>query len=349
MNKENFYFAAANGYNGFKSYFDTVFRSEDYERIYVLKGGPGTGKSSFMKSVLTELKKSGCECESIYCSSDPSSLDGIICENEDKKIAILDGTAPHERDAVIPGAIDEIINLGDSWDEKWLIAEREKILLLNQEKKKAYKTAYSYLKIAGTTQKEKDSLYFAVRNNKKLILDQKFLAETACESKHSKVSTRLISSFGKLGKYRFNTIDENADKLYSIIGEEHFSYVLMNEILNATKNSGEKIIHCPSPFDEKKTEAIYLPESGIAYIVGGNGEKIMAEEYFLKNDDKETEYIRKISEISNAALNEAERWFMIASDFHFRLEDIYSRAMNFESNDEILKNKLSQLKECLGL
>ena len=36
------YFGAANSYNGFISYFDKIFDSKEYDKIYVLKGGPGT-------------------------------------------------------------------------------------------------------------------------------------------------------------------------------------------------------------------------------------------------------------------------------------------------------------------
>ena len=45
------FFAAANSFNGFVSYFDCIFDSKDFSKIYVLKGGPGTGKSSLMRSV----------------------------------------------------------------------------------------------------------------------------------------------------------------------------------------------------------------------------------------------------------------------------------------------------------
>ena len=152
MNKpSNKYFAAANSYNGFVSYFAKIFCSKDFDRIYVLKGGPGTGKSSFMKKIKEELSHPECGIDEIYCSSDPNSLDGIIIKHKERKTAILDGTAPHERDAVIPGAVDEIINLGEGWKKEFLIAQRDKILEIGQEKSNAYSVAYSYLKIAGAT------------------------------------------------------------------------------------------------------------------------------------------------------------------------------------------------------
>ena len=46
------FFASANGYTGFRSYFDEIFDSRDYTAIYVLKGGPGTGKSTLLKVLI---------------------------------------------------------------------------------------------------------------------------------------------------------------------------------------------------------------------------------------------------------------------------------------------------------
>ena len=75
-----------------------------------------------------------CKVQEIFCSSDPHSLDGVIAEKNDRRIAMVDGTAPHERDAVIPGAIDEIINLGDFWERRWLVGQKENIKRLAKEK-----------------------------------------------------------------------------------------------------------------------------------------------------------------------------------------------------------------------
>ncbi len=345
MNNEKYFFAAANGYSGFISYFDKVFVPSEFEKIYILKGGPGTGKSSLMKTVKVELENYGCDSESIYCSSDPKSLDGIICEKSGKKIAILDGTAPHERDASIPGAIEEIVNLGESWDSRFLTAEREGILNLNKEKKKAYKTAYSYLKICGDAANEKQMLFAPKRNCKKLKLEVNYKAE----SKNPTNSTRLISSFGKYGKYRLNTFEEISENSFSIIGEEECCYKLMEEIYEAVKKRGFGIIHSPSPLDAKKTEAIYIPESKTSYTINGGGKKITADKYFIDCDKADRERIRVLSELYTSSLSEAERWFNIASDFHFRLEDIYTRCMNFENNNRIIRDLLPTLRNCLDL
>ena len=85
------FFAAANGYSGFRSYFDKIFDPSEYTSLYILKGGPGTGKSSFMKRLLAELETEVEECEAIFCSSDPASLDGVIIKRGERRIGVIDG------------------------------------------------------------------------------------------------------------------------------------------------------------------------------------------------------------------------------------------------------------------
>ena len=109
-------FAAANGYCGFRSYFNEIFSPDSYDRLYIIKGGPGTGKSSLMKRYAGEMEGRGYEVARIYCSSDPTSLDGVISYSNGGRIGIIDGTAPHTQDTKYPGAIDIIIDLGVSFD-----------------------------------------------------------------------------------------------------------------------------------------------------------------------------------------------------------------------------------------
>ena len=139
---EERYFAASNSGRGFVSYFGEIFDPAHFEHIYIIKGGPGTGKSYFMRMIAEQVEKKGRKVVYYYCSSDQSSLDGITV---DGKFAILDGTAPHDTDATIPGAAEDIIDLGAFWNSSQLSTCREKIESLNSAKKRHYKRAYSYL------------------------------------------------------------------------------------------------------------------------------------------------------------------------------------------------------------
>ena len=53
---EEKYFAAANSGEGFVSYFGEVFGEQNFEHVYIIKGGPGTGKSYLLKEDVKEVK-----------------------------------------------------------------------------------------------------------------------------------------------------------------------------------------------------------------------------------------------------------------------------------------------------
>lgn len=85
-------FPGNNSSYGFYSYYDYVLPQEEASRIMIIKGGPGVGKSFFMKKLGEEMLSRGFDIEYHHCSSDPSSLDGVVVPSI--KVALIDGTAP---------------------------------------------------------------------------------------------------------------------------------------------------------------------------------------------------------------------------------------------------------------
>ena len=67
------YFIAANGFDGFCSNFKYALNPNDLDRIFILKGGPGTGKSTLMKHIAEHFISNGIEVKKYLCSSDPKS------------------------------------------------------------------------------------------------------------------------------------------------------------------------------------------------------------------------------------------------------------------------------------
>lgn len=342
------YFAAANTYQGFKSYFDQVFNPIEYEKIYVIKGGPGTGKSTLMKTVSEHFEKAGCCVEEIYCSSDPSSLDGLICENSGKKIAILDGTAPHVVDAKFPGVIEKIINLGAHLDERWLRAQRDEILALAREKSSAYSAAYSYMKIAGEAHR---FMHDTICKNIDFCKAEKAIFEFChdfyCENKVL-FKTRLVSSFGKSGKLKLDTLDKLDCKRIGITGNETEAGAILSYF--SSKLSREKIPHTffPSALSPDLTDAILLNEGTLMLVLGEGDENIRSSDFPTeKTCGYNSERIKSVTYLHDISLGEAERWFKIASDLHFRLEEIYSAAMSFDKNEAITQEIVSEMANIL--
>lgn len=341
------FFGAANGYNGFKSYFDEIFDSKKFTRIFVIKGGPGTGKSTFMKRVSRHFSNKGDDVEEIYCSSDPSSLDGVIIGRENKKIAFLDGTAPHEMDAKIPGAIYEIINLGDNFDTAKLIKHREKIISLSDKKSAYYKNAYGYLKTAGVAfefSKAKYEKYFDEPTIEKYA---SYILSFTTQDEDFEDTTRLISSFSKHGYKTLDTLDQLSDRRIEIPCDRMCAELFLTRLHSTAKKNKISHVAFPSPFSLELTEAVYFIKSRL--VVTKCQSDTPSNDFILhKYRDTlkdETEAAIKIEEI---AKEEAIKWFNEASKAHFELEKIYFEAVNFEKNDEILEKKIKETEYLLS-
>jgi len=87
------YFLGANSPAGFYSLYSELLPPETANAIYILKGGPGCGKSTLMRRVAQAMEEKGASVEYIACSGDPDSLDAVVFPA--LNTAIVDGTAPH--------------------------------------------------------------------------------------------------------------------------------------------------------------------------------------------------------------------------------------------------------------
>ena len=158
MKNQKKYLASANTSCGFVNCFENI-NTQKNSFCFILKGGPGTGKSSLMKKVAIHFENLGFDIEYFYCSSDADSLDGIRIKN----FSIVDGTAPHTTEATMPGIKEKIINVGEFIEED-IKKHKHEIEKLMRKKSICFKLAYKYfslLKTITTTQKEQ---YLQLKN-----------------------------------------------------------------------------------------------------------------------------------------------------------------------------------------
>ena len=162
--KERHLFPGGNTSKGFYSFYRYVLSQDDAKRILCIKGGPGTGKSTIVHALL-KIYTSLYPEEYHHCSSDPNSLDGVLIK--ELNIALLDGTSPHIVDPINPGAVDEILNMGDALDMDVLSKNKKEIISLNKEIGKNFKRAYRYLGSAKCIHDDWSSLnYESLDSNK---------------------------------------------------------------------------------------------------------------------------------------------------------------------------------------
>lgn len=68
--------------------------TESCERRYLIKGRPGSGKSTMLKKIASHAEANGFAVEVYHCGFDPHSIDMVIVR--ELGFAIFDSTSPHE-------------------------------------------------------------------------------------------------------------------------------------------------------------------------------------------------------------------------------------------------------------
>ncbi len=143
------YFPGANTGRGFIGHFEGIVPPwEKPHYTYILKGGPGVGKNTLMKKVSCLARANGLIVEEFRCASDPESLDAVRIPQ--RRIVLLDGTAPHTVDPAIPGVEAEILNLGHFIHREAFARRRGELQLLLEENRAHYSAAYACLGAAGS-------------------------------------------------------------------------------------------------------------------------------------------------------------------------------------------------------
>lgn len=115
---------------------------------YVLKGGPGVGKSTLMKKCAAIARANGFTVEEFRCASDPESFDAVRIPQ--RRLVLLDGTAPHTIDPAMPGIDGETLDLGRFLHKEVFKRRREELFVLAEENRAHYKNAFACLSAAGS-------------------------------------------------------------------------------------------------------------------------------------------------------------------------------------------------------
>ena len=337
------YFLASNSKNGFVNYFPTVFNREKCKRIYVIKGGAGTGKSRFMKAVgeyAEGLRMSG---RYYYCSSDPSSLDGVFID--ELGIGILDGTSPHVYEPVMPGAFDEIVNLGEFWDSEKLSQRSGEISELLSLKSKAYKRAYTLLSSLGLLTSARNELVDGVICRKKINGTVKRLLHGLQNNNGGEIETGLCRCVGMDGRSFLDTYEKNASVLYSVNDFYGASRVLLDEIRREADRQSMSYTVSYSPVMNNEIDAIFLKDSGVAFTLCTDGKKKINMSRFIdacafKNCRDEVKAMER--EIKSLTLL-IDSTFKKVREAHFSLEGIYSSAMDFSKKEAFTEEFIKRI------
>lgn len=328
------YFAGANTGNGFVSFYDSVFCESDLAGLYIIKGGPGTGKSTFMKRLGNIAATAGYNVTQCLCGSDSNSLDGvIISDNKGKKVGVIDGTPPHPKEFRSPGAAGDLLDFGEFWDSRALRKERSKIDSISREKSKCFETAYRYL---GAARKidyhigelaEKFYLREKAQNAIKRLLSH---IDDTGDIRHIQLSGYTMNGYVQLSP------EVEGRKDYVIYGNRNIAEAVLCDIADYIKNRGISADISFYPIDMKQVDGIFLPESKIWIYYGSKddpAEKYINTARFIDSDIAAVcrQKIRFGNKCKNSLIEGALKSLASAKTHHFSLEEIYKTHMDYNA------------------
>lgn len=350
-------FPGGNTSKGFYSFYDQII-PEDAERIFVIKGGPGVGKSSFMRTIAEELVKLGYDVELHYCSSDNRSLDGLVIKKAN--VALLDGTAPHVVDPKNPGAVDEILNLGEYWNELGLVKDKYDIINFNKQVRMRFYSAYRYLKAAkemqddmeviigeGVDREKLNELKIKLRNE---LVDGVDTVNKAGSMRH--LFDSAITPDG-LVDYIDTIIQDNYICYYLKAGAGTISTELLSYLAGEYNMKGYDIELYHQPLNPDRLQTLTVENLKIAVTINP---KMEAKAYQIidldtvidesKYEDKK-ELLAKDGEVYLQMLEEGVKRIKLAKLLHDDMEKSYVGNMDFAAVTELRNKTIERIKNVL--
>lgn len=339
------YFAASNSRRGFVNYFDECFgESSGICRLYVIKGGSGTGKSYLMRRVAKRAEEEGVSVEYYYCSSDPHSLDGVaVTLSDGRRIGVIDGTPPHVWEPRLPGAVENIINLGEFWDSRLLAERKSEINWLIKEKSAAYKKAYSYLAAAGNARDvERDLASSFLSTTKIRAVAEKSVKDIKLGN--GSMRTALRCALCNQGRVRFDTYTRLASRVYTVEDFYGTGSLLLGEILDVSQEKKCNVYVSRDPLCPDEIDGLYYPDADTAFLLcsdaadrtGGDKSHTLGVRRFASSDGLRAVRadLRRAVSLREELIAAATDSFRRASEMHFKIEKIYSSAMDFDAKDK---------------
>lgn len=361
--KQRHMFPGNNTPEGFFSYYQYILSQKEADKIFCIKGGPGVGKSTFMKKLGEELLNDGHDVDFLHCSSDNHSLDGIVLR--DKKIAFIDATSPHIVDPISPGAVDTILHLGEYWNEEGIRKNKNTVLKCQADLKMLFGCAYHYLGAAGQMYHNLNDFYQRALRKEELF---KLAADII---NRELIHKELSAEQGEVKKYFASGITPNGcvnyldsllsgyKKVYLMkapvgIGAEKLMELFAESALYRGYNVEE--YYCPL-HPTKKLEHLLIPDLGVAFVTSnafhvideskleGTIVTIFLENMIHENYDETQKQIKEDSALGlEENIKKAIQCLKQAKAKHDKLEQNYIPNMDFSKIEALRQEVLEEVR-----
>ncbi len=322
--KDLTFFLGANTYNGFFSLYGEYMNGSSEDRIWILKGGAGCGKSGFMRRVGQRAEEAGHTVHRILCSGDPASLDGVHIP--ELHALLFDGTAPHVLEPPVVGDRGFYIDLSRFYRPGVPdLKEREEIY------REHYRRAYRWLAAAGNAD---HSLILplraeeAIRRKARSLIGRELRKKGREEGSVRRFFTDAFTGDGLLslpdGR---RTLAPRLISLQGICGAEN---CFLAEAAEAARIRGWDAVICPDPVSPDRIAHLLMPEIGFG-LTAGDGDRTIHLDRFIYSavDKEEAVRIRETEAMRLALLTKARKELQLAKYHHDRLEEAVNPYVDF--------------------
>lgn len=341
-----YYFLGANSSHGFFSLYDQ-FAPEPNDLLHIIKGGPGTGKSTFMKRIGEAAEERGFDVEYILCSGDPDSLDGVYLPQ--LHTAWVDGTSPHVIEPRYFGLNGTYVDLGQFCRFDALTAAEEPIRAWTALYKSHYQRAYSYLQAAGALSQPEPmippSVIGQIRKRAQAKIRRELSPAPHSAPKVVKRFLRAISCQGEI--YLTQTLDVLCDRLILLNSHLGLENPFFQELQTAGETMNLRSILCLSPLSPDQVEAIIFPDHRICFIAAdsplpfhGKVRSIHLDPYW---PDGEASRCKASKKLQTQLLEAACQQLTLAKEAHDQLEQFYRPALDVSALDAYTRSVIENL------
>ncbi len=360
MGKVKHYFAEGNTSQGFFSLYEETFQG--LERLFILKGGPGTGKSSFIQGVAQAALQEGLDAELYHCSLNHPSINGLIIPK--LQAGFVDGTFPHCMEPQYPGIVDHIINLGDYWNREQLLAHKNDIKPLIQSKSLHLAAAYRHYEKAKLIHDEWEQIYIQAMDFFKANKVTKELLERVFDGVERSplqgtVQQKLFGAATAQGAVNYyDNLTDELQKRYIIKGRPGSGKsTMMRKMGKQAERLGLSVQYFPCGLDPSSLDMVLLPELSVAVLDGtaphvvdpdGPRDEVIDMFELCMNPKVEEERAEDIKAVSRRYAHEMSLGgdaLKKAKYIHDQIKSYYSAAMDFEQvnqkREEIIKDILA--------
>ena len=253
------YFLGANTASGFYSLYDEMEKAADF--VWYIKGGPGNGKSTFMKAVAAAAEKAGHSVELVLCSGDPDSLDGVVIP--ELRTAYVDATSPHVREPVLPGAGGRYIDMTAFYRDD-TVFDADGIADCFTRYRAQYARAYELLRSAAlVSARGFPGVVSDAERTAAFSRGKAYAEERLCAGNGWRTTRRFASAYTCKGYFTCIQPGKEANVVDDTLG---LADAWLRGAAEAAREMEQPTVLYPDPLTPEKLEGVMLPAAGLSFF-----------------------------------------------------------------------------------